>query len=92
MNGLNDAYVESVIKKAISGKLKTGQTAAKLGINKQYVNTLKKAYSEKGPSCFARGSKTSYKVSDHLRSTAEGSALLENLSWFNKPMARKLKK
>lgn len=49
MNGLNDAYVESVIKKTISGKLKTGQAAAKLGISKQYVNRLKKAYSEKGP-------------------------------------------
>lgn len=57
MNGLNDAYVESVIKKAISGKLKTGQAAAKLGISKQYVNRLKKAYSEKGPSCFAHGNK-----------------------------------
>ena len=30
MNGLNDAYVESVIKKAISGKLNTGQAAAKI--------------------------------------------------------------
>ena len=57
MNGLNDAYVESVIKKAISGKLKTGQAAAKLGISKQYVNRLKKAYSEKGPSCFAHRNK-----------------------------------
>ena len=57
MNGLNDAFVESVIKKAISGKLKTGQAAARLGISKQYVNRLKKAYSEKGPSCFAHGNK-----------------------------------
>ena len=57
MNGLNDAYVESVIKKAISGKLMTGQAAAKLGVSKQYVNRLKKAYSEKGPSCFAHGNK-----------------------------------
>ena len=57
MNGLNDAYVESVIKKAISGKLKTGQAAAKLGISKQYVNRLKTAYSAKGPSCFAHGNK-----------------------------------
>ena len=57
MNGFNDAYVESVIKKAISGKLTTGQAAAKLGISKQYVNRLKKAYSEKGPSCFAHGNK-----------------------------------
>ena len=30
MNGLDDAYVESVIKKAISGKLNTGQAAAKI--------------------------------------------------------------
>ena len=30
MNGLNDAYVESVIKKAISGKLTIGQAAAKI--------------------------------------------------------------
>ena len=30
MNGLNDAYVESVIKKAISGRLTTGQAAAKI--------------------------------------------------------------
>ena len=29
MNVLNDAYVESVIKKAISGRLTTGQAAAK---------------------------------------------------------------
>ena len=46
-----------MIKEAISGKLKTGQAAAKLGISKQYVNRLKKAYSEKGPSCFAHGNK-----------------------------------
>ena len=30
MNGLNDACVESVIKKAISGRLTTGQAAAKI--------------------------------------------------------------
>ena len=30
MHGLDDAYVESVIKKAISGKLNTGQAAAKI--------------------------------------------------------------
>ena len=57
MNGLNDAYVESVIKKAISGKLKTGQAAAKLGISKQYVNRLKKAYAERGPSAFGHGNR-----------------------------------
>ena len=57
MNGLNDSYVESVIKKAISGKLKTGQAAAKLGISKQYVNRLKKTYAEKGASAFGHGNK-----------------------------------
>jgi transposase len=57
MKGLNDAYVESVIKKAISGKLETGQAAAKLGISKQYVNRLKKAYAEKGASAFDHGNK-----------------------------------
>ena len=31
MNGLNPAYVESVIRKAKEGKLTTGQAAAKLG-------------------------------------------------------------
>ena len=30
MNGLNDAYVESVIKKAISGRLTPWQAAAKI--------------------------------------------------------------
>ena len=30
MNGLNDAYVESVIKKAISGRLTPGQAADKI--------------------------------------------------------------
>ena len=44
MNGLNDPYVESIIRKASSGKLTTGQAAAKLGISKQYVNRLKKFY------------------------------------------------
>ena len=57
MNGLNDAYVESVIKKAISGKLTTGQAAAKLGVTKQYVNKLKRAYAERGPSAFGHGNR-----------------------------------
>ena len=57
MNGLNDAYVESIIKKAGSGKLTTGQAAAKLGVSKQYVNRLKRLYSEKGASCFSHGNK-----------------------------------
>ena len=30
VNGLKDAYVESVIKKAIAGRLTTGQAAAKI--------------------------------------------------------------
>ena len=34
MNGLNDTYVESVIRKAKEGKLTTGQAAAKLGVSK----------------------------------------------------------
>ena len=57
MNGLNDAYVESVIKKAISGRLTTGQAAAKLGVTKQYVNKLKRAYAERGPSAFGHGNR-----------------------------------
>ena len=57
MNGLNDAYVESVIRKAISGKITTGQAAAKLGVSKQYVNRLKRSYSAKGASCFTHGNK-----------------------------------
>ena len=57
MNGLNDAYVESVIKKARDGKLTTGQAAAKLGISKQYVNRLKRAYAEKGASAFGHGNR-----------------------------------
>jgi len=48
MNGLNESYVESIIRKASLGKLTTGQAAAKLGISKQYVNRLKRAYAEKG--------------------------------------------
>ena len=57
MKGLNDAYVESVIRKSKDGKLTTGQAAAKLGITKQYVNRLKKAYAEKGASAFGHGNK-----------------------------------
>ena len=57
MNGLNDAYVESVIKKAISGRLTTGQAAAKLGVTKQYVNKLKRAHAERGPSAFEHGNR-----------------------------------
>ena len=55
MNGLNPAYVESIIRKAKEGKLSTGQAAAKLGISKQYVNKLKRSYSAKGASAFRHG-------------------------------------
>lgn len=57
INGLNDAHVKSVIKKVISGRLTTGQAAAKLGVTKQYVNKLKRAYAERGPSAFGHGNK-----------------------------------
>ncbi len=57
MNGLNDSYVESIIRKASSGKLTTGQAAAKLGVSKQYVNRLKKSYAERGPSAFRHGNR-----------------------------------
>ena len=55
MNGLNESYVESIIRKASLGKLTTGQAAAKLGISKQYVNRLKRAYAEKGAVAFRHG-------------------------------------
>ena len=55
MNGLNDSYVESIIRKASSGKLTTGQAAAKLGITKQYVNKLKKSYAAKGATAYRPG-------------------------------------
>lgn len=67
----------------------TGFQLTALGGSNSTVNTL---YIFGNEFDLAHGSKTSYKVSDHLRSTAEGSDLLENLSWFNKSMARKLKK
>ena len=41
----------------------------------------------------AHGLKTSYKdFFDHLRSSAEGKDLLENLSWFNSSIAKELQK
>ena len=55
MNGLNESYVESIVRKAIAGRLTTGQAAAKLGVTKQYVNRLKKAYAEKGAAAFRHG-------------------------------------
>ena len=44
MKGLNDAYVESAIKKGIDGTLATRDASAKLGVTKQYVNKLKISY------------------------------------------------
>ena len=38
MKGLNNAYVESIIRKAISGSISTTHVAARLGIAKQCVN------------------------------------------------------
>ena len=57
MNGLNPAYVESVIRKAKEGKLTTGQAAAKLGVSKQYVNRLKRSYAAKGALAFRHGNR-----------------------------------
>ena len=57
MNGLNGAYVESMIKEAISGKFTTGHAATKLGVTKQYVNKLKRAYAERGSSAFGHGNR-----------------------------------
>ena len=55
MNGLNDSYVESISRKASSGKLTAGQAAAKLGVSKQYVNRLKRSYAAKGVAAFRHG-------------------------------------
>ena len=57
MKGLSIAYVKSVIEKAMSGRITTGQAAAKLGISRQYVNRLEKKYSEKGESAFVHGNR-----------------------------------
>lgn len=37
MNGLNDSYVASIIRKAVEGKLTAGQAAAKLGVTRQKI-------------------------------------------------------
>ena len=55
MKGLNDAYVESIIKKSKDGKLPPGRR--RQSSTKQYVNRLKKAYAEKGASAFGHGNK-----------------------------------
>lgn len=54
MKGLNDAYVESIIRKTKDGKPATGQAAAKLGIAKQYVNRLKRSCAAKRALAFRR--------------------------------------
>lgn len=38
VKGLNNAYAESIIRKAISGSISTTHVAARLGIAKQCVN------------------------------------------------------
>ena len=55
MKGLNDAYVESIIRKTKDGKPTTGQAAAKLGIAKQYVNRLKRSCAAKRALAFRLG-------------------------------------
>ena len=55
MKGVPDAYVESIVKKALSGKLDTREAAAKLGISRQYLNRLKRAYAQRGRSCLVHG-------------------------------------
>lgn len=48
MNGLADSYVESIVKKAMSGTLTAGQAAAKPEVSKQYANRLKRLIPRKG--------------------------------------------
>lgn len=48
MKKLNSKYVESIVKKAAEGKITSRDAAAKLGVSRQYVNRLKKAYGERG--------------------------------------------
>lgn len=57
MKRMSDAYVESIIKKAIGGELTTAQAAARLTVTKQYVNKLKKAYKARGADAFQHGNK-----------------------------------
>lgn len=57
MNGLNNIYVESIIKKASDGKIATAQAASKLGVSKQYVNRLKRRYKAEGIKAFDHGNK-----------------------------------
>lgn len=57
MNGLNDVYVESIIKKAIAGAITTVEASAKLGVTRQYVNKLKVSYKKEGRKAFSHGNK-----------------------------------
>ena len=55
MKGLSDEYVASAIRKAVSGRLTTRHAAARLGASRQYVNRLKRAYSEGGAQALRHG-------------------------------------
>lgn len=57
MKKLCSKYVESVVKKAIAGKLTSRAAAAKLGVSRQYINRLKKAYGERGAAAFEHGNR-----------------------------------
>ena len=57
MKKLNSKYVESVVKKAADGKIASRDAAAKLGVSRQYLNRLKKAYGERGAAAFEHGNK-----------------------------------
>lgn len=71
MKGLNENFVESVIKKCIDGVLTSKQAAVKLGVTKQYVNRLKKKYVEKGIDAFKHGNQgkdRKWKISESIES------------------------
>ena len=55
MKNLNNAYVESILKKAIADELPSRQAAAKLGITRQYLNKLKSSYQQKGRTALEHG-------------------------------------
>lgn len=57
MKKLNSKYVESVVKKAVDGKIASRDAAAKLGVSRQYLNRLKKAYGERGAAAFEHGNR-----------------------------------
>lgn len=55
MKGLSDQYVASIVRKAYSGRLTTKEAAARLGVTRQYVNRLKRAYAEGGEAALRHG-------------------------------------